>query len=170
VPTQCVSVDASDALYLCGRGFLPTHNTGSAPRAGFEARSLFQLRLYALAIWRSRGVVPTRLQLVYLGEADSQVVAYDPDEDDLLATERKVDAIWAAIRESTRTGEFEPSPGKQCDWCPHHALCPVYGGTIPPLPAPPSRLDELRGTLRRRWRRLKRRVRQRVRQRTRADT
>jgi putative RecB family exonuclease len=145
------------------------YKTGSAPAPGFESRSLFQLRLYALAIWRSRGVVPTRLQLVYLGERDSQVVAYDPDEDDLLATERKVDAIWAAIGESTRTGEFLPSPGKQCDWCPHHALCPVFGGTTPPLPEPPSRLDELRTRLRRRWRRVRRRLRER-RQRTRADT
>ena len=58
VRTQCITVDGPDSLYLCGRGFVPTHNSGNSPPEGFEARSLFQLRIYALIIWRSRGVVP----------------------------------------------------------------------------------------------------------------
>lgn len=127
------------------------YKSGRAPGAGFEARALFQLKIYALVLWRSRGVVPTRLQLVYLGDG-GQIVAYDPDEDDLLSTERKVDAIWAAIQEATRTGEFRPSRGKQCDWCPHHAICPEFGGTVPPMPTPPSRWQRWRTALRRRWR------------------
>jgi RecB family exonuclease len=133
VPTQCVAVDAADSLYLCGDGFIATHNTGRAPAEGYEARVLFQLRLYALILWRSRGVVAKRLQLVYLG-GEGQVIAYDPDEADLVATERKVEAIWAAIQEARRTGEFEPRRGKQCDWCPHHAICPAWGGTALPWP------------------------------------
>ena len=36
------------------------------------------------------------LQLVYLGTT-SEIVRYEPDEADLLATERKVDALWEAI-------------------------------------------------------------------------
>jgi putative RecB family exonuclease len=123
------------------------YKTGRSPREGGEARALFQLRLYALVIWRTRGVVPTRLQLVYL--ADRTVVAYDPDVDDLLATERKVDAIWRAIEESRRTGVFEPSPGPQCSWCPHHAICPAKGGVALPMPQPPTAWQ-------RRWRRLRR--------------
>lgn len=132
------------------------YKTSRSPREGFEARALFQLRIYALIIWRTRGVVPSRLQLVYLG--DSQIVAYDPDEADLLATERKVEAIWASIQEARRTGVFEPSPGRQCDWCSFKAQCPVFGGTIPPMPpepAPPTRWQRLRRDLRRRWRRVR---------------
>jgi putative RecB family exonuclease len=34
-----------------------------------------------------------------------------------------------------QTGDFRPSPGRLCDWCDHHALCPAFGGTPPPFPA-----------------------------------
>jgi putative RecB family exonuclease len=134
------------------------YKTASAVKEGFEQKALFQLRLYALVLWRSRGVVPRMLQLVYLGET-SEMVRYEPDEADLLATERKVDAIWAAIQESTRTGVFEPSPGRQCDWCDYKANCPVFGGEVLPMPAPPSRWAPLRRVVRRRWRRLRRQLR-----------
>jgi putative RecB family exonuclease len=62
------------------------------------------------------------------------VVSYEPDEEDLLATERKVRAIWSAISEAEESGDFQPNPGRVCDWCNHQALCPAYGGTPPPLP------------------------------------
>ena len=132
------------------------YKTGNSPTEGFEARSLFQLRLYALIIWRSRGVVPSLLQLVYLG--DSQIVTYQPDEADLLATERKVGAIWEAIEHAKATGEFLPNRGKQCDWCAFKEHCPAWGGTILPMPAPPSWWARLRTRTRRRWRRIRRRL------------
>jgi putative RecB family exonuclease len=133
------------------------YKSGSSPPEGFEARSLFQLRIYALIIWRSRGVVPTMLQLVYLG--DGQIVRYEPDEDDLLATERKVDAVWEAIELARATGEFLPSRGKQCDWCSFKEHCPAWGGELLPMPKPPSRWARLKRTIRRRWRRVRRRLR-----------
>ena len=133
------------------------YKSGSSPPEGFEARSLFQLRIYALIIWRSRGVVPTMLQLVYLG--DGQIVRYEPDEDDLLATERKVDAVWEAIELAKATGEFLPSRGKQCDWCSFKAHCPAWGGELLPMPKPPSPWARLKRTIRRRWRRARRRLR-----------
>ena len=126
------------------------YKSGPSPREGFEARALFQLRFYAFVLWRTRGVVPSMLQLVYLG--DGQIVRYEPDEADLLATERKVQAIWAAIREAERTGNWEPSPGRNCDWCPHHALCPVFGGSPPPLPAAQGRASVSSGGTRSRLR------------------
>lgn len=128
------------------------YKTGNAVAEGFEARALFQLRFYGLMIWRTRGVIPKVIRLVYLG--DSQIVSYEPDEADLLATERKVQAIWAAVREARETGDYQPSPGRHCDWCAHHALCPVYGGTPPPIP---PRRPRTRPT---RWARFKARVRQ----------
>jgi len=112
------------------------YKTGRSPSVGFEAKAMFQLRFYALVLWRIRGVLPRVLQLVYLG--DGQVLRYEPDEADLRATERKVEAVWAAIRTAQETGEWLPSPSGLCGWCPHQALCPVYGGTPPPLPEPPA--------------------------------
>ena len=90
------------------------------------------MKFYALVIWRTRGVVPAMLQLVYLGSGE--MLRYVPDEADLLATERKVEAIWRAIRQAQESGDWRPSPRRLCDWCAHQALCPAYGGTPPPLP------------------------------------
>lgn len=108
------------------------YKTGRAPREAFEAKALFQMRFYALVLWRTRGVVPRLLQLVYLG--DGQVLRHAPDERELLATERKVRALWAAIERAASTGDWRPSPGRLCEWCDHQALCPAFGGTPPPMP------------------------------------
>ena len=40
------------------------------PRALFEAKALFQMKFYALVLWRLRGTVPAMLQLVYLGNGE----------------------------------------------------------------------------------------------------
>jgi len=108
------------------------YKTGRSPGVGFEARALFQMRFYALVIWRTRGVVPALLRLVYLG--DGQMVSYEPDEHDLLATERLVEAIWRAIELARQTGEFLPSPGWACTWCSFQELCPTFGNEPPPMP------------------------------------
>jgi putative RecB family exonuclease len=108
------------------------YKTGRSPDEMFEAKALFQMRFYALAIWRTRGVVPAMLQLVYLG--NGEILRYVPDERDLLATQRKVEAIWRAIRSAEESGDWQPSPGRRCDWCAHRAICPAWGGTPPPLP------------------------------------
>ena len=76
------------------------YKTGRSPGVGFEAKALFQMRFYALVIWRTRGVVPALLRLVYLG--DGQMVSYEPDEQDLLATERLVEAHLAGHRAGAR--------------------------------------------------------------------
>src|SRR3954464_10570762 len=110
------------------------YKTGRSPGEMFEAKALFQMKFYALVIWRTRGVVPAMLQLVYLG--NGELLRYVPDERDLLATERKVEAIWRAIRQAQESGDWRPSRSRLCDWCAHRALCPAWGGTPPPLPQP----------------------------------
>jgi putative RecB family exonuclease len=111
------------------------YKTGRAPREGFEAKAMFQMRFYALVLWRLRGEVPRLLQLLYLGSGE--VLRYEPDEADLRATERKVLALWDAIALATERGDWRPSPSKLCDWCDHQALCPAFGGTPPELPVLP---------------------------------
>lgn len=108
------------------------YKTGKAPREQFEAKAMFQMRFYALVLWRTRGQVPALLQLMYLG--DREILRYQPDEADLLATERKIEALWAAIARATESGDFRPNPGPLCGWCDHQALCPAFGGTPPPMP------------------------------------
>ncbi|MGN6754571.1 MAG: RecB family exonuclease [Intrasporangium sp.] len=120
------------------------YKTGRSPSERFEAKALFQMKFYALVLWRLRGEVPRLLQLVYLG--NGEVVRYAPDEQDLLGVERKVRALWAAIERAATTGDWRPSPSRLCDWCEHRSLCPAWGGTPPPLPedAPARAVDPAR--------------------------
>ncbi|WP_432706022.1 RecB family exonuclease [Actinoallomurus iriomotensis] len=108
------------------------YKTGRAPRADFEARALFQMKFYALVLWRLRGTVPRLLQLMYLG--NGEILRYAPDEADLRATERKVEALWKAIRRAMDSGEWRERTSRLCDWCDHKQRCPSFGGVLPPLP------------------------------------
>jgi putative RecB family exonuclease len=111
------------------------YKTGTAPREEYEARALFQMKFYALVLWRTLGTVPRMLQLIYLG--NGEIVRYAPDEADLLATERKINALWQAIDRAQMSGDWRPRQSRLCEWCSYQALCPVFGGTPPPLPASP---------------------------------
>ena len=134
-----------DRLDRAGDGRLRVvdYKTGKSPREEFEGKALFQLRFYALVLWRSTGVLPTRLRLYYL--ADREVLDYSPDESDLLGVERQVEALAAAIGKARESGDWRHKQSRLCDWCSFQSLCPAYGGTPPPLPevplpeiAPPS--------------------------------
>jgi putative RecB family exonuclease len=108
------------------------YKTGGAPREAFEARALFQLKFYALVLWRIHGVVPRVLRLLYL--RDAEVCDYSPDLDELLRFERNLLALWQAIERATQTGDFRPKPSRLCGWCAHQAHCPEFGGNPPPYP------------------------------------
>jgi putative RecB family exonuclease len=108
------------------------YKTGTAPKEEYEARALFQMKFYAVVLWLTRGQVPDLLQLMYLG--NGEIVRYAPDESDLRATVRKIDALWLAIERARNTGDWRPRPSRLCAWCAHQAICPAFGGTPPPLP------------------------------------
>jgi putative RecB family exonuclease len=151
---QRVEVELADGTLL--RGFVDRidvaatgemrvvdYKTGKAPpeaRALAEFKAMFQMKFYAVALLRSRGVLPARLRLLYL--ADRQVLDYSPDLDELLRFEKTLMAIWTAIRSAGATGDFRPQPSRLCDWCAHRSLCPAYGGTPPPYPGWPQTLDD----------------------------
>ncbi|WP_406345296.1 RecB family exonuclease [Streptomyces sp. NBC_00648] len=108
------------------------YKTGKAPRPEYAEGALFQMKFYALVVWRLKNVLPRRLQLVYLGSGD--VLTYDPVEADLHQVERKLHALWEAIRLATETGDWRPRPSKLCGWCDHQVVCPEFGGTPPVYP------------------------------------
>lgn len=140
-----VEIDVDDVLM---RGFIdridvaPTgeirvvdYKTGRSPGEGYEAKALFQMKFYALAIWRIRGVVPHRLQLMYL--SDGQQLNYTPDREELERFARTLKAIWSAIRAAVTSGDFRPRKSRMCNYCEHRERCPEFGGEIPPYPGPP---------------------------------
>ena len=151
---QRVEVELADGTLL--RGFVDRidvapsgemrvvdYKTGKAPpeaRALAEFKAMFQMKFYAVALLRSRGVLPARLRLLYL--SDGQVLDYSPDLDELERFEKTLIAIWRAIQSAGATGDFRPHPSRLCDWCAHHAHCPVFGGTPPPYPGWPEHPSE----------------------------
>ena len=108
------------------------YKTGGAPREAFEARALFQLKFYALVLWRTRGVVPRSLRLLYL--KDAEACDYSPDAEELTRFERTLVALWRAIDRATQERDFRPKPSRLCGWCAHQSRCPEFGGTPPPYP------------------------------------
>ena len=108
------------------------YKTGRSPSELFEGKALFQMKFYALVLWRLRGEIPRLLQLVYLG--NGEVVRYSPDEHDLRGLERNLKAVWSAIERAATTGDWRPKTSRLCDWCEFRHLCPAWGGTPPPLP------------------------------------
>jgi putative RecB family exonuclease len=152
-PQSCeerVEVELADGTLL--RGFIDRidvaatgelrvvdYKTGKSPpeaRALAEFKAMFQMKFYAVALLRSRGVLPTRLRIIYL--ADGQMLDYAPDHDELLRFEKTLMAIWRAIQTAAPTGDFRPSPSRLCEWCPHQQHCPTFGGTPPPYPGWPD--------------------------------
>src|SRR3954449_12704652 len=108
------------------------YKTGSMPREAFEAKALFQMKFYALVLWRTRGVVASQLKLLYLGDGDA--LTYAPDEGELVRFERTLQAIWAAIERAVATGDFRPNKTRLCGGGDHQALCPPFGAPPPPFP------------------------------------
>lgn len=123
-----------------GRIRVVDYKGGRSPGPAFESKAMFQMRFYALVIWRTRGVIPTLLQLMYFG--DGQFLRYEPTESDLVHTEKKLVALWAAIERAIELRDFPPRRSGLCRFCAHQALCPEFGGTPPELPllqvAPPA--------------------------------
>jgi putative RecB family exonuclease len=109
------------------------YKTGKSPHESFEGKALFQLRFYALTLWRSTGALPRLLRLYYL--RNREIIDYSPDAADLEGLERQLEALATAIGKARESGDWRHKPSKLCDWCSFHALCPAFGGTPPPLPA-----------------------------------
>ena len=108
------------------------YKTGKSPHENFEGKALFQLRFYALALWRSTGVLPRLLRLYYL--RNTEAIDYSPDERDLEGLERQLEALGQAIVKARESGDWRHKQSKLCDWCSFQSLCPAFGGTPPPLP------------------------------------
>jgi putative RecB family exonuclease len=118
------------------------YKAARSPRPEYETAALFQMRFYALVLWRSRGVLPAQLRLIYLG--DGTTLSYSPDEDDLRALQRQLEALWQAVALAHETGEWLPRRGGHCSWCSFQRLCPEFGGTPPPWPVAGSAVAGVR--------------------------
>ena len=99
------------------------YKTGRSPSPGFEARAMFQMRFYALVLWRIHGRVRG---CCTSSPGQRRGPRYQPDEADLLATAR-----------SRRSGRPSSAPPDEGDWRPSTSSCATGAPTRTPS-APPG--------------------------------
>lgn len=115
-----------------GRIRVVDYKSGKAPNPRFQDKALFQMKFYALMLWRQRGTLPTRLQLVYL--KSKSLLTADPTEEEIANFEVRVDDLWSEITKAAADQDFPPKESRLCDWCDFQALCPAKGGKLPAYP------------------------------------
>lgn len=114
-----------------GRLRVVDYKTGKAPGPRYVGEALYQMRFYALLLARTQ-VLPSRMQLVYLRAG--QVITLDPTADEIHDFERQIDRLWDRIEHDIEHDSFTPRKNPLCNWCGLRSLCPLFGGTTPPMP------------------------------------
>ena len=100
------------------------YKTGKSPKPGWEAKALFQLQVYALLYFKTTGVLPRLLMLIYLG--DSALVRSTPTLADLKATEQTLIRIAGEIAHAIESDSWPTKPSRLCDWCFFKTICPAH--------------------------------------------
>ena len=114
-----------------GRLRVVDYKTGKAPGPRYLGEALYQMRFYALLLARTQ-VLPSRMQLVYLRAGP--VITLDPTADEIHDFERQIDRLWDRIEHDIEHDSFTPRKNPLCNWCGVRSMCPLFGGTTPPMP------------------------------------
>ena len=107
-PLACAATSTGSTSRPTGEVRVVDYKTGAIPREAYEAKALFQLKFYALVLWRTRGTVPHQLKLMYL--ADRDTLTYRPDAAELERFERTLVAVWRAIERAVTTARLPGQP------------------------------------------------------------
>jgi putative RecB family exonuclease len=110
------------------------YKTGRSPGTAHQQGRLGGVAFYALLCQEVFGHLPTRIQLLYLG--DGLTISTEPSEQAIRALRTKLGALWKAIELACEREDFRPRPGPLCAWCSYHAYCPAQGGDLSLVPAP----------------------------------
>lgn len=115
-----LELDASGGLVVTD------YKTGRSPRESYQQGRLGGVTFYSLLCQELFGVLPARVQLLYLG--DTTAITTEPSEQSTRGLRRKVGALWQAVETACEREDFRPRPGPLCKWCAFHAYCPAQGG------------------------------------------
>ena len=107
-----------------GSWVLSDYKTGRVPGESRELAAFFGLRFYALVCWRSFGVIPKEIRLVYL--SDPAVLTLEPHERMLIAFERQMVALGRAIKRAVERDDWRPRPSPFCMTCSFQKSCPAW--------------------------------------------
>ncbi len=111
-----------DRIEQEGDGLVVTdYKSGKAPPPRYRRARLDQVLLYAAAVDASRGEMPVRARLLYLGQ---RPVGIDVTRQELDTVTEKLADTWQAINTACEVDEFEPRTGPLCGWCAYLDRCP----------------------------------------------
>jgi putative RecB family exonuclease len=125
-----------DRLELDADGSLVVtdYKTGRAPRVSHQQGRLDGVAFYALLCEELFGVLPSTIQLLYLGDRTAITTAPTPQA--TRAVRAKIAALWRAVETACEREDFRPRPGALCNYCSFHAYCPAQGGDLSAVPTP----------------------------------
>lgn len=117
-----------DRLELDDQGGLVVtdYKSGRSPGPAYQQGRLGGVTFYALLCQELFGVLPAKVQLIYL--ADATTITTTPSEQSTRGLRNKVSALWQAVERACEKEDFRPRPGPLCNWCSFHAYCPAKGG------------------------------------------
>ncbi len=107
-----------------GTWVLTDYKTGRVPGESRELSAFFGLRFYALVCWRAFGVIPKEIRLVYL--SDPAVLTLNPNERMLIAFEKQMEALAAAIKRAIDLNDWRTRASPYCMSCSFHDRCPAW--------------------------------------------
>ena len=108
-------------------GFVVTdYKTGRVPPQANERARLNGVHLYAALCKSVLGVVPLRVQLLYL--RDKVTISTSPTEQTMRGTIGQLNAVWSAVEKACTTNDFRPRPSRLCTFCSYRHLCPIHQG------------------------------------------
>ena len=104
------------------------YKTGRAPSANFEQSRLGGVHFYAFLCEQVLGRRPARVQLLHLREP--LTISTEPSDQSIRGLQQQTTAVWAAVESACEREDFRPKPGRLCDYCAYHDLCPAVGGDL----------------------------------------
>lgn len=104
------------------------YKTGRAPGANFEQSRLVGVHFYAFLCEQVLGRRPVRVQLLHLREPIA--ISTTPSDQSIRGLRQQTTAVWAAVEQACQREDFRPKPGRLCDYCSYHDLCPAVGGDL----------------------------------------
>jgi putative RecB family exonuclease len=132
---ELISFDLNDELIIKGyvdridiseSGWVRVNDykTGNSPKENFSGKAMFQLKFYALIIFKQMATIPKQLRLIYL--KNSQILSYEPDLKELEITEAKVLTLASQINDAKKTNIWPTQVSKLCNYCYFKNICPEY--------------------------------------------
>lgn len=103
------------------------YKTGRAPMASQEQSRLGGVHFYAFLCREHYGELPSRIQLMYLGN-EPQIISTTPTDQSVRGLRNRVGAIWSAVERACEHDDFRPKQSALCKWCAFQQYCPAFGG------------------------------------------